>query len=106
MLTAFSGNAPVLCLTGQVPSAFIGRGRGHLHEMPDQLGAAQLRKWAERIEHPARRLRWCPAAFQEMLSGRPGPVALEMPWDIFTRRAGSAPQAARRLPPPPPEHAT
>ena len=28
---------PVLCLTGQVPSMMIGRGRGQLHELPDQL---------------------------------------------------------------------
>ena len=33
--TALGCNAPVLCITGQVPSAFIGRGRGHLHELPD-----------------------------------------------------------------------
>src|SRR6201990_1817714 len=26
-------------------------------------------------------------AFQEMMSGRRGPVALEMPWDVFTQRA-------------------
>jgi acetolactate synthase-1/2/3 large subunit len=26
-------------------------------------------------------------AFQEMLSGRRGPVSLEMPWDVFTQRA-------------------
>src|SRR6201995_1000874 len=54
MLTAFGCNEPVLCLTGQVPSDYLGRGRGHLHEMPDQL--ATLRsfvKSAERIEHPA-----------------------------------------------------
>ena len=56
LLTAFGCNEPVLCLTGQVPTAFLGKGRGHLHEMPDQL--ATLRsfvKWAERIEHPGAR---------------------------------------------------
>src|SRR5262249_20427017 len=37
LVTALGCNAPVLCLTGQVPSAFLGRGRGHLHEIPDQL---------------------------------------------------------------------
>src|SRR5271156_3821627 len=37
LLTAFGCNEPVLCLTGQVPSAYLGKGRGHLHEMPDQL---------------------------------------------------------------------
>ncbi len=53
LLTAFGSNEPVLCLTGQVPTPFLGKGRGHLHEMPDQL--ATLRtfvKWAERIEYP------------------------------------------------------
>jgi acetolactate synthase I/II/III large subunit len=92
MLTAFGSNEPVLCLTGQVPSAFIGQGRGHLHEMPDQL--ATLRtfvKWAERIEYPDVAPAMVSRAFQEMLSGRRGPVALEMPWDVFTQRAEVGP---------------
>jgi acetolactate synthase I/II/III large subunit len=88
MLTAFGSNEPVLCLTGQVPTQFLGKGRGHLHEMPDQL--ATLRtfvKWAERIEYPDGAPEVVSRAFQEMMSGRRGPVALEMPWDIFTARA-------------------
>ena len=88
LLTAFGANVPVLCLTGQVPVPFLGKGRGHLHEMPDQL--ATLRtfvKWAERIEYPDAAPTLVSRAFQEMLSGRRGPVALEMPWDVFTERA-------------------
>src|SRR5438552_14459022 len=88
MLTAFGANEPVLCLTGQVPTAFLGKGRGHLHEMPDQL--ASLRtfvKWAERIEYPDVAPAMMSRAFQEMMSGRRGPVSLEMPWDVFTQRA-------------------
>jgi acetolactate synthase-1/2/3 large subunit len=88
LLTAFGSNEPVLCLTGQVPTQFLGKGRGHLHEMPDQL--ATLRsfvKWADRIEYPAAAPTLVSRAFQEMLSGRRGPVALEMPWDVFTQRA-------------------
>jgi acetolactate synthase I/II/III large subunit len=87
LLTAFGSNEPVLCLTGQVPMAFLGKGRGHLHEMPDQL--ATLRtfvKWAERIEYPANAPALVARAFQEMLSGRRGPASLEMPWDVFTQR--------------------
>ena len=87
LLTAFGSNEPVLCLTGQVPTQFLGKGRGHLHEMPDQL--ATLRtfvKWAERIEYPGVAPVMVSRAFQEMLSGRRGPVALEMPWDVFTQR--------------------
>ena len=91
LLTAFGSNEPVLCLTGQVPMAFLGKGRGHLHEMPDQL--ATLRtfiKWADRIEYPAAAPTAVSRAFQEMLSGRRGPAALEMPWDVFTQRAETA----------------
>jgi len=87
LLTAFGSNEPVLCLTGQVPTAFLGKGRGHLHEMPDQL--ATLRsfvKWAERIEYPANAPALVARAFQEMMSGRRGPVSLEMPWDVFTQK--------------------
>jgi acetolactate synthase I/II/III large subunit len=88
LLTALGCNEPVLCLTGQVPTQFLGKGRGHLHEMPDQL--ATLRtfvKWADRIEYPDAAPALVSRAFQEMLSGRRGPVALEMPWDVFTQRA-------------------
>ncbi len=105
LLTAFGSNEPVLCLTGQVPTAFLGRGRGHLHEMPDQL--ATLRsfvKWADRIDCPAAAPTLVARAFQEMLSGRRGPAALEMPWDVFTERAETEP--ATRFdpyPPPPPD---
>ncbi len=98
LLTAFGCNEPVLCLTGQVPTPFLGKGRGHLHEMPDQL--ATLRtfvKWADRIEYPGAAPTLVSRAFQEMLSGRRGPAALEMPWNIFTQRADT--DAARPFEP-------
>ena len=88
LLTAFGCNEPVLCLTGEVPTQFLGKGRGHLHEMPDQL--ATLRtfvKWADRAEYPDVAPALVGRAFQEMLSGRRGPASLEMPWDVFTQRA-------------------
>ncbi|MBV8698203.1 MAG: hypothetical protein JO052_10150 [Bradyrhizobium sp.] len=98
LLTAFGSNEPVLCLTGQVPTQFLGKGRGHLHEMPDQL--ATLRtfvKWADRIEYPDNALTAVSRAFQEMMSGRRGPAALEMPWDVFTQRVQAS--AARPFDP-------
>jgi acetolactate synthase-1/2/3 large subunit len=105
LLTAFGSNEPVLCLTGQVPTAFLGKGRGHLHEMPDQL--ATLRtfvKWAERIEYPDVAPAMVSRAFQEMLSGRRGPVSLEMPWDVFTQAAEVGPSRPfDRFPPPQPD---
>jgi acetolactate synthase I/II/III large subunit len=105
LLTAFGANEPVLCLTGQVPTDFLGKGRGHLHEMPDQL--ATLRtfvKWADRIEYPANAPALVARAFQEMLSGRRGPVSLEMPWDVFTQKVEvGAAEIFDRFPAPQPD---
>lgn len=88
LVTAWGLNAPVLCLTGQVPSFMIGKGRGQLHEMPDQLATLRsMLKWADRIEHPSQAPHLVARAFQEMCSGRQGPVALEMAWDQFSATA-------------------
>jgi acetolactate synthase I/II/III large subunit len=102
LATAFGCCAPVLCITGQVPAAFIDRGRGHLHELPDQLATLRsLVKWAARIEHPADAPDVINAAFSQMLSGRPGPVAVEMAWDSMGSTGWVAPPAAAAIPPPP-----
>ncbi len=102
LATAWGVNAPVLCLTGQVPSAMIGRGRGQLHELPDQLATLRtLLKYADRINHPTQAPALVARAFQEMLSGRRGPVALEMPWDQFTATAEVTPQDPLPLTPAP-----
>jgi acetolactate synthase I/II/III large subunit len=91
LLTAFGCNEPVLCVTGQVPTAFLGKGRGHLHEMPDQLATLRTYvKWADRIEYPGNAPTVVARAFQEMMSGRRGPASVEMPWDVFTQRADTA----------------
>ena len=98
LLTAFGCNEPVLCVTGQVPTQFLGKGRGHLHEMPDQLATLRTYvKWADRIEYPGNAPTTVARAFQEMTSGRRGPASVEMPWDVFTQRADTA--AAKVLEP-------
>ena len=34
LASAYGASTPVLCITGEIPSRFIGRGLGHLHELP------------------------------------------------------------------------
>ncbi len=93
---------PMLCITGQVPSAFLGRGRGHLHEIPDQLGTLRgVTKWGARIERPADAPALVNEAFRQMLSGRPGPVVLEMAWDAMAAREYVEPAEAAVVPPVP-----
>jgi acetolactate synthase-1/2/3 large subunit len=88
LCSAYGASTPILCLTGQVPAAFIGSGKGHLHELPDQLATLRtLTKWSARIEHPAEAPGLVAEAFRQMQSGRPRPVALEMPWDVFGMQA-------------------
>ncbi|HEY7629156.1 MAG TPA: thiamine pyrophosphate-binding protein [Thermoleophilaceae bacterium] len=85
--SAYGASTPVLCVTGEVPSEFIGSGMGHLHELPDQLATMRgVTKWAERIDHAADAGRLVEEAFFQMTSGRPRPAALAMPWDVFDRR--------------------
>ena len=103
LCTALGCNAPVLCITGQVPAAFIGRRRGHLHELPDQLATLRsLTKWSMRIERPADAPEIVNEAFRQMLSGRPGPVAIEMAWDVMASRAPVRPLPAAEIPAPSP----
>ncbi len=104
LCTAMGTNTPILCITGQVPSAFLGRGRGHLHELSDQLGTLRpLVKWAARIERPADAPAMINEAFRQMLSGRPGPVVLEMCWDMMatTGHVITLPAAVIQQAPPP-----
>src|SRR5262249_44794016 len=83
LATAYATNAPVLCISGQIPSNLIGRGFGLLHEVPDQLAILRgLTKWAERIDHPSETGKRVNEAFRQMADGRPRPVALERPLDI------------------------
>src|SRR6201988_5303803 len=84
LATAYATNAPVLCISGQIPSDLIGRGFGLLHEIPDQLGILQtLTKWAARIEHPAQTGQLVNEAFRQLRDGRPRPVGLETPPDVL-----------------------
>lgn len=84
MSTAIAGNAPILLLTGQVPSEFLGVGRGHLHELKNQLGTLEnITKWAARIESPGSAPEKINQALQTITGGRPGPAALEMCWDVM-----------------------
>ncbi len=86
LCTAAGTNKPVLCLTGQIPSQFLGVGRGHLHELSDQRGTlGSIIKHADFIDDPANTSRQVNAAFRAMLSGRPGPASVEMCWDTMAK---------------------
>ncbi|MGH6650475.1 MAG: thiamine pyrophosphate-binding protein, partial [Sphingopyxis sp.] len=87
LCSAYATNAPVLCLTGQIPTAGLGKGIGYLHELPDQLATMRtLTKWADRAMTPEAAPELVNEAFRQMLGGRQRPVSLEMPMDIMAER--------------------
>ena len=87
LCSAYATNAPVFCLTGQIPSEGLGKGIGYLHELPDQLATLRtLTRWSGRAMAPEDAPAAVNAAFRHMLSGRQGPVSLEMPMDIMGQR--------------------
>lgn len=103
LATAQSLCAPVLALSGQIYEQYIGKGIGFLHEIPDQLGIMRtLTKWAGHIEGPQDAAAKSRAAFDQLLSGVPGPVGLECGWNMWRSAAEVAfddTPAVRRTPP-------
>lgn len=86
LCTAMGCNTPVICLTGQIMSEFLGKGRGHLHELADQVGTlSSLIKHADHISDATATSRQVNEAFRIMQSGRPGPVSVEMCWDTMAK---------------------
>ncbi|MCC6007604.1 MAG: TPP-binding protein [Rhodobacteraceae bacterium] len=91
LATAYSAQAPVLALTGQIPRPAIGKGRGLLHEIPDQMGTLRsLTRWAARIERGEDAGPLVEEAFGRLRSPAGGPVGLEVPLDVW-QEAGGAP---------------
>lgn len=82
--TAYARNAPVLALIGQIPLGAIGKGFGLLHEIPDQLGILErLTKQSSQIKNGEE----APAILQDavaaLTSGRPRPVGIEVPVNVW-----------------------
>ncbi len=100
LLTAYSMNAPVLGLIGQIPNADIGRGLGHLHEIRDQAGIIKrLVDHTALIRKPEQASRQTALALRAMRSGRPGPAVLECAIDVWGKAGPVALQAPMPLPP-------
>ena len=85
--TAYACNSPVLMVSGQIQSDLIDVGRGVLHEIPDQLGMIRsVTKWAGRAMTPEEIPALVHQAFEQLQSGRPRPVEIEIPPDVLARK--------------------
>ena len=78
--TAYAASTPMLVVCGQIERDLIGRDRGILHEVNDQLDTIRpVTKWAKRILDPAEVPDAVHEAFHQLKTGRPRPVEIEIP---------------------------
>ncbi len=98
LCTAQASNAPVLALTGQIATRFIGRGLGILHEIsqPEAM-LAPVTKHQALADHPSRVSHTLNRCIEKALGGRPGPVLFQIPEDVTSQRGevGAFQPAAR-----------
>src|SRR3954471_20449399 len=85
---AFAAASPVLLLGGAAPT--FNAGKGSLQEMEQVDLFTRITKWSDRIPAPDRVPTYLARAFRTMLSGRPGPVFLEVPWDVLSNGVDEA----------------
>ncbi len=80
LYSAWGDSIPILCITGQAP-------RARLHKEDFQAVdieaiAKPVSKWAVTVREPALVPRVFQQAFHVMRSGRPGPVLIDLPFDV------------------------
>ena len=105
LLEAATAGVPILHVTGQIPSALIGRGGGSVHESRDQLGMLDsVCKAALRVGAVDRIVGTVTKAVEIALTPPMGPVSVEVPIDIqkrTTRRPDGLAEARVAVPDPP-----
>lgn len=83
MAQARADSVPMIVVSGVNAVPSLGRGWGHLHELPDQHGlAAQVALFSGHIADTERATNLISDMFAALQSGRPGPVHLQIPLDI------------------------
>jgi thiamine pyrophosphate-dependent acetolactate synthase large subunit-like protein len=85
---AWADGVPVIALGGSAP---VGTwGRGAFQEI-DQLAMMEpCTKWAARVHHPRRLPEFLDEAFERAMSGKPGPVYLDLPADVLFQEVDAA----------------
>ncbi|GMQ74971.1 MAG: thiamine pyrophosphate-binding protein [Gammaproteobacteria bacterium] len=82
--TAYASSSPVLLISGQIPSTSLGKRRGELHEIAEQLDVFKpITKWNHRVTRMQEIPEAVHEAFRQLETGRPGPVELEIPPDAL-----------------------
>ncbi|AYH43032.1 glyoxylate carboligase [Azoarcus sp. DN11] len=80
LYSASADSIPILCITGQAPRARLYK--EDFQAVDIESIAKPVTKWAVTVREPAQVPRVFQQAFHIMRSGRPGPVLIDLPFDV------------------------
>jgi len=80
LYSASADSIPILCITGQAPRARMYK--EDFQAVDIESIAKPVSKWAVTVREPAQVPRTFQQAFHLMRSGRPGPVLIDLPFDV------------------------
>lgn len=101
MAQARADSVPMLVVSGVNATGTLGKGHGHLHELPDQHALAKtVALTSEHVARPEDLDAALDRAFAPFTAGRPGPAHIQIPLDVAgaSAREGT-PQPATARPP-------
>ncbi|MGH3220606.1 MAG: thiamine pyrophosphate-binding protein [Streptosporangiaceae bacterium] len=83
LVEALTAGSPVLHVTGQIPTGYLGQGRGFIHETRDQAGMlAAVSKAAYTVQNADAAADLLPRAIGQARTAPGGPVSVEWPIDL------------------------
>jgi acetolactate synthase-1/2/3 large subunit len=102
LFEAHFASSPVLMITGQVETPWVGRGRGALHEADQQIEMLRaVTRRAESVSHHGEITATVVRCGLDALTGRPRPTAVEIPIDLqYHRGEVDVPSVDRHREPP------
>jgi tartronate-semialdehyde synthase len=82
LYSAIADSIPILCITGQAPRARLYK--EDFQAVDIESISKPVTKWSVTVREPAQVPRAFQQAFHLMRSGRPGPVLIDLPFDVQT----------------------
>ena len=96
LYSAWADSIPILCITGQAPRARLYK--EDFQAVDIESIAKPVCKWAVTVREPAQVPGTFQQAFHLMRSGRPGPVLIDLPFDVQTGEIEFDPETYQPLP--------
>jgi acetolactate synthase I/II/III large subunit len=91
LMEAATSYVPVVAISSQIPRAMMGKRRGFLHELNDQIASfAPIVKWVATVQRAGQIPELLGEAWRMALSPPTGPVFLEVPYDVLLGDVGEA----------------